>query len=111
MSIRDLVLIVALAEWCLHYFPWKKLIGIELPRLAAYTLGMLGIMVPFTIYLSDRGEMELLQTLWIAIAAAGLVVFGLYGFDHYIELYKRDIESAQKEKLMLSLIKGKDEQS
>lgn len=99
MSIRDLVVIVALVELGLHYFPWRMLIGKELPRLAAYTLGMLGMMVPFSVWLMDRNEMEIVQTLWIMIVAAGLMVFGLYGLDHYLDVSHRAHDAEELESM------------
>lgn len=97
MSIRDLVVIVALVELGLHYFPWRMLIGRELPRLAAYTLGLLGMMVPFSVWLIDRNEIEILQTLWLVIVSAGVMVFALYGFDHYLDVSARAVEAEERE--------------
>lgn len=107
MSVRDLIVIVMALELGLHYFPWRKMIGAELPRLAAYTLGLLGMMVPLSGWLMDRGEIEILQTLWIVIVAAGMTVFALYGLDHYLELEKIKIESAAREQLMATMLRDK----
>jgi hypothetical protein len=85
---------------------------VELPRLAAYTLGLLGMMVPLSVWLMDRGEIEIVQVLWVVICAAGLTVFALYGFDQYVELHRRNKEAGQREQIMTSLLKGEpDEQS
>lgn len=99
MGIRELVTIVALVELGLHYFPWRMLIGRELPRLAAYTLGLLGMMVPFSVWLIDRNEIEILQTLWIVVIAAGVMVFALYGLDHHLDLSARAIEAEERESM------------
>lgn len=109
MSLRDLIVIVAAVEFGLHYFPWRMLLGKELPRLAAYTLGMLGMMVPLSVWLMDRGEIEIIQMLWIVIVSAGLTVFALYGLDHYLELLRRDEEAGQREQVMSDMLKNKDE--
>ena len=99
MEMWMLIALVMMAEFCLHYLPWKMLLrGRELPRVMAYTLGMLGLMVPFTAWLWKRGEMEIIQTLWMAIIAGGLMVFALYGFDHYLELEMRNIEAGERER-------------
>lgn len=93
------IVMVMMAELGLHYFPWKMLLrGRELPRLVAYTLGLLGMMGPFTVWLWERGELEIIQMLWIVIISAGLIVFALYGFDHYLDLIMRDVEAAERER-------------
>ena len=93
-----LIILVMLIEALLHYFPWKLLLrGRMLPRLAAYTLGMLGLMVPFSAWLWQCGELEVMQTMWLIVSAGGLTVFGLYGLDHYLDLIMRDIEATERE--------------
>jgi hypothetical protein len=99
MGTRELIAIVALVELGLHYFPWRMLIGKDLPRLAAYTLGLLGMMGPFSAWLIDRNEVEILQTLWIVIVSAGVMVFALYGFDHYLDLSARAFEAEERESM------------
>ena len=94
-----LVLFVMITELGLHYFPWRMLLrGKKLPRLAAYTLGLLGMMGPFTGWLWQIGEYEVIKMLWAVIIAAGLTVFALYGLDHYLDLIMKDIESVEREK-------------
>jgi hypothetical protein len=112
MGITELIVIVVLSELGLHYFPWRMLIGRKLPRLGAYTLGLLGMMVPLSAWLMVRSEIEILQTLWIVNCAAGMTVFALYGLDHYLELQRRDIEAGLREQVMTNMLKSKpNEQS
>jgi hypothetical protein len=99
MNTRELIVIVALVELGLHYFPWRMLIGRELPRLAAYTLGLLGMMGPFSVWLIDRNELEILQTMWVVIVSAGLMVFALYGMDHYLDVSTRATEAEERESM------------
>lgn len=100
MKLWVVIVMVMMAEFGLHYFPWKMLLrGKELPRLAAYTLGLLGMMGPLTAWLWDRNEMEVIQVLWIVIVFAGLMVFALYGLDHYLDLIMRDIEATEERAL------------
>jgi hypothetical protein len=100
MKVWMVIVMVMMAEFGLHYFPWKMLLrGRELPRLAAYTLGLLGMMGPLTAWLMDRNEIEVVVALWAVIVSAGLMVFALYGFDHYLELIMRDIEAAEERAL------------
>lgn len=98
MNLLTLVVIVMLAEFGLHYFPWRILLrGNELPRLAAYTLGLLGMMVPFSAWLWQSGEYEVISALWMVVCAAGLMVFALYGFDDYLDRIMKDIEATERE--------------
>jgi len=98
MSLLMLILFVMLAELSLHYFPWRILLrGRKLPRLAAYTLGLLGMMVPFTAWLWQIGECEVIKALWLVVGAAGVMVFALYGLDHYLDLIMKDIEATERE--------------
>jgi len=100
MKLWILIVMVMMAEALLHYFPWKMLLrGRKLPRLAAYTLGLLGMMGPLTAWLWERGESEVIQTLWAVIVSAGIMVFALYGFDHYLDLIMRDIEATEERAL------------
>ena len=99
MPTSILIALVMLSEAFLHYFPWKLLLrGKELPRLAAYSLGLLGMMVPLTAWLWQTGEFEVIKALWAVICAAGLMVFALYGLDHYLDLIMKDIEATEREK-------------
>lgn len=109
MTTRDLLIIVIAVEFGLHYFPWRKLIGADLPRLAAYVLGLLGMMGPLSVWLIDRGEMEMASTLWFVIVAAGMTVFALYGLDHYLSVAIERIESRQREQLMQQMLKDKSD--
>lgn len=105
MSVRDIVIIVILVELGLHYFPWRMLIRRKLPRPVAYTLGLGGIMVPFSLWLMDRDQIEILQTMWIVIISAGFTVFALYGLDRYLDLEKKEVEAGQVEVMLKKLIK------
>lgn len=99
MKLWTVIVMVMMAEGFLHYFPWRVLLrGRELPRLMAYTLGLLGMMGPFTAWLWAQDEMEVIQTLWAVIVSAGLTVFALYGLDHYLDLIMKDVESNERER-------------
>jgi len=102
-----LVVIVMISEGLLHYFPWKMLLrGRELPRVAAYILGVLGLMAPFTAWLWERGEMEIIRMLWMVIVAGGLMVLALYGLDHYTTLEMRDLEAREERALRRNETQG-----
>jgi hypothetical protein len=98
MSVWTLIALVMLGEALLHYFPWRTLLkGKELPRLAAYTLGLLAITVPFTGWLWQSGDLETIAVMWIVNFSAGITVLALYGLDHYLDLIMRDMEATERE--------------
>jgi hypothetical protein len=98
MKLWTVIVIVVLTEGLLHYIPWRKALrGKELPRLVAYTLGLLGMMVPLTVWLLERNDMEIVQALWAVVMSAGVTVFALYGLDHYLDLIMKDIEASERE--------------
>lgn len=100
MSDWILIAFVMITEAFLHYFPWRKLLkGRELPRLMAYVFGVLGLMIPFTLWLLERDEIAVVIILWKVIVAGGIIVFALYGLDRYMELEWRDMETSEREKL------------
>jgi hypothetical protein len=93
-----LIILAAALEAFLHYFPWRRLLrGRELPRLIAYTLGMLALMVPFSLWLIKLGQMHILVMLWKIILAGGITVTALYGLDHYLDLMWHDREVTERE--------------
>lgn len=101
MTLWALIALVMMGEALLHYFPWKKLLkGNELPRVAAYALGVLGLMIPFSAWLLEQNEVGVLKILWMVIIAGGLSVLALYGLDRYIELEWRDIEANEREQAL-----------
>jgi hypothetical protein len=89
------------AELGLHYFPWRLLLkGRNLPRVVAYVLGVCGLMVPLSLWLWMDGEAVIIPILWLFVVAGGLTVLGLYGLDRLLDLEMRDIEAAQRERLL-----------
>jgi len=98
MKLWTVIVMVMMAEFGLHYFPWRILLrGRELPRLMAYTLGLLGMMGPLSAWLWAQDELEVLKTLWAVIVSAGMMVFALYGLDHYLDLIMKDVEANERE--------------
>lgn len=107
MSLRDLIIYVVILEGLLHYIPWRKWLGQDLPRLVAYVLGMLGMMVPLSLWLMDHGHIEIMQTVWMVVASAGMTVFALYGLDRYLDLERNDADSKDIQTTMAKSMKGK----
>ena len=59
----------------------------------------------------DRGEVVIIETLWIVVMSAGFVVFAMYGLDRYLELEKRDVEAGQREQLSSDMLRDKSDAS
>lgn len=83
-------LIVMLFLLAQHYFPWQMLLRRKLPRLAAYLLGMLAVILPvsglylFWIAQPPGWSYAHLAALWASAGAGGLAVAGAYALDHLL---------------------------
>jgi fatty acid desaturase len=72
-----------------HWLPWRKLLGQELPRLAAYVLGVLALALPLTVLFLAVGDLPGAQAaaaLWLVILFCGLATILAYTVDHTLEL-------------------------
>lgn len=98
MSDWVLIAFVMVTELMLHYIPWRQFLrGCELPRPAAYALGVIGMMGPFTVWLMERCHIEIAIMLWLVILAGGMAVLGGYGADAIRDLYWREREARERE--------------
>ena len=93
MTVVEMLVIAAiicgLIELVLHYFPWGMLLRRRLPRLAAYVLGLLGIMAPLTWlfwrwYAMGIDGWWYLVGLWVVGMVGGAVVLLSYVLDHVV---------------------------
>jgi len=110
MNITALIVLVVFIEAFLHYFPWRLILaGKELPRVLAYMLGVLGLMVPFSAWLFENGEWIIVRTLWLVIVSGGLSVMAAYGLDKVLDLHWRVMESDQREKTLQEQLNGQSE--
>lgn len=99
MELWMVVILAVLLEWTLHYFPWKLLLkGKELSRVMAYTLGTLGLMLPYTAWLWYRNDVDAIIALWSVVAAGGFTVVLLYRLDRHFELEMRNLEAEERER-------------
>lgn len=80
MTELHLIAYIVLAEWLLHYVPWREFLGgRDLPRPIAYMLGVCGFAVPLSLWLYEQGLTRMIFLLWLAIVSAGLAVLSAYG--------------------------------
>lgn len=67
-----------------HYFPWRFWFKEgRVPRLLAYTIGLLCILIPATIaaYFAAQDVAQVLGLLWLAAGSAGVGTFITWGWD------------------------------
>src|ERR1700759_1073835 len=98
MSFLTMLVLIGFIEGFLHYACKKDIFGKDLPRPAAYTLGTLGMMVPFTFWLSDHSYGDVIITLWSVLVSGGVVVSLCYIADWAYGMAVRLRESAAREK-------------
>ena len=84
-----------------HWFPWQSLIGRKLPRLAAYTLGLLAIGLPLTFLYIGWGLVQAAMALWIVIGCGGSAVILAWLMDSWLENRIARQEAEEREKAAL----------
>ena len=111
MSLEDLIVIVAFVEAFLHYFRWRMILGgRELPKVMAYALGVLGLMLPYSRWLWMQGVVqaqEAIVVLWVVIITGGLSVLVCYGIDTVTDLAWGKREAEQREQALKEQLDGK----
>lgn len=105
MSLPILLILVMFIEGFLHYFPWRLMLKNDLPKVAAYTLGVAGLMVPFTGWLWEQGYQDVINTLWAVIFAGGAMVAALYAFDDWWKARLNYKDAIERERLALTTMK------
>jgi len=98
--------VAALAEGFLHYFPWRLALGgRELPRPAAYVLGVLGFALPYAMWLWERGATAEMLALAAVLAAAGGAVVALYALDWALRAAWERKEALARERQLAQMVK------
>jgi hypothetical protein len=64
-----------------HYAPWLRWLHRPLPRLAAYAMGTLAILLPATAAANPRRERETVALFWASAVSAGVTTLALWGID------------------------------
>jgi len=67
-----------------HYFPWKRLLHKDLPRPAAYIIGVAIMLTPYAVWLLTAKEMASFIGLVAAVLSSGLAVLAAYLFDAWL---------------------------
>lgn len=94
-------LISSLALLAGHYFPWRAIINRRLPRPAAYTYGVLAILLPASGFMALHGMIQAMAAVWAAALAGGGTVMLCYALDDWLENRRRRQEAEEREALTL----------
>lgn len=84
-----------------HWFPWSMIFGRELPRLLAYIIGLLALVLPLTALYSWWAIHQPiwgwahLAALWAVVCAGGGAVLLAYATDWLLERIRRSYEQEQ----------------
>lgn len=107
--------VAALIQCVSHWFPWRLVLHRELPRIAAYVLGMLGILLPVSglywhwdVNAVGLARHAYLAGLWVCVVASGLAVVIAYGIDWLVDVRARLRESNEREDAAMSALRGHD---
>lgn len=110
--------VAALTQCVSHWFPWRLVLRRELPKIAAYVLGMLGILLPVTglFWHWDANVVALprhahLLGLWVSVVASGSAVVFAYGVDWLVDVLARLRESSEREAVAMSVLRERNAQS
>lgn len=89
----------ALAIGVAHWLPWRMMLGHDLPRLAAYTIGTAIIMVPPTIAALNVSAIAAgaVALFWTSAVAAGAATCAAWAIDWLLNSYhaKQDENDAE----------------
>lgn len=88
IAIADAVIIAALFIAAAHWFPWRKVLRAELPRLAAYSIGVAAILGAASLSYWRNGPLsgpDTLALFWAAGLAAGGTTFLTWLIDAAID--------------------------
>lgn len=81
-----------------HYAPWQRWLHEPLPRLAAYAMGTLAILVPATLASQPRKHARVVVMFWTAAASAGITTLAAWGIDWLNERSARQAD--EKDRLL-----------
>lgn len=97
MSLLTMLVLIGFIEGFLHYAFRREIFGKDLPRPVAYTLGTLGMMLPFTVYLNEEGHGDVASVLWLVLVSGGGAVVLCYGVDWIYKMIVSLRETKQRE--------------
>lgn len=84
MDILILTVLSGISQLAAHYIPWKLILHRPLKRTEAYVIGVVLMIVPFSVWLGQLGLWRVLLALWCVVITSGLFVIGAYSLDRYL---------------------------
>jgi uncharacterized membrane protein len=99
LAIGLTAMVAGLALLVEHWFPWEMLLRRPLPKLAAYVLGVLGLILPLTGLLAVWGAWWSLAAVWATVLAGGGGVLIGYGVDWWLRRMAQGEELREQVKL------------
>lgn len=109
-------LVGAMQQAIQHWFPWRLLFKVELPRVAAYTIGTLGYLVPVSVlyWHWELAGMSVpyahLAALWSCVIGSGVAVVITRIVDWLLDTLTKLREARQREELAMSMLRDHDAQ-
>lgn len=101
-------LVMAIA---VHYFPWRALLGRDLPRLAAYSLGLFVIVAPLTIVIllvPDNSGAIWVAAVWFSGFCAGAGTLGSHALDNWLRTRARLAAEHRENRVLRGGIEAED---
>ena len=92
MAILLTAVVAGLIQAIEHWFPWRMILGKDLPRISAYTLGVLGFALPLSALFSYWQFWSALAALWSVIVTSGCAVALAYGIDWLLDRVRQSYE-------------------
>lgn len=91
----------ALLQWASHYFPWVRIFKKNRPpRLVAYTVGVVTMLLPITIWAAVTGLDIPAWSLWAAAFSSGAGVALGYAWDRAHDLSLTAAELKEQNELL-----------
>jgi hypothetical protein len=95
------IVITALLQWASHYFPWVRVFGKNRPpRLVAYTIGVIVLLAPVSIWAAVTGLDVPAWALWASAGASGIGVGLGYWWDRMHDLDQTARELKEQNELL-----------
>lgn len=96
LEIGLVIFVTSLLLGFFHYVPWRSILHKDLSRLCRYSLGVLALLVPISVYWLLLGHWMLVVQLWCVVLLSGSTVYGLHWMDMATDAYNR-AEVAEEE--------------
>lgn len=106
---REIELFAALAVSALiligeHYWPWYPMLRRDLTLIEKYVLGVLAIILPYSVLMAIWKRWFELGALWAVVVVSGATVAAVFGLDAYLRARERAQESEEREDITAEMV-------